>query len=84
LETAVTLCFDFDLCFNDAGRRGLPALPHHGAVLQRRRVPGLRPGVLPAVVSLAASFTVLFVVTWATGGRRPPEIDEDVALVMDL
>jgi len=46
--------------------------------------PPLQPGVLPAAVSLAASFTVLFVVTWATGGRRPPEIDEDVALVMDL
>jgi Na+/proline symporter len=46
--------------------------------------PPFQAGVLPAAVSLAASFTVLFVVTWATGRRRPPEIDEDVAVVMDL
>jgi Na+/proline symporter len=49
-------------------------------------LPGLpfQPGVLPTAVSLAASFTVLFAVTWATGRRQPPEIDEDVALVMEL
>jgi Na+/proline symporter len=45
--------------------------------------PPFQTGVLPTAVSLAASFTVLFVVTWVTG-RRPPEIDEDVALVMEL
>jgi len=46
--------------------------------------PPFQPGVLPTAVSLAASFTVLFVVTWATGRDRAPEIDEDVELVMDL
>jgi Na+/proline symporter len=43
----------------------------------------VQSGVLPAVVSLAASFTVLFAVSLATGSRRLPEIDEDILLVMD-
>ena len=46
--------------------------------------PPFQSGVLPTAVSLAASFTVLFAVTWMTGRKRPPEIDEDVELVMDL
>ena len=46
--------------------------------------PPFQIGVLPAAVSLAASFTVLFVVTWLTGGNRTTEVDDDVALVMDL
>jgi Na+/proline symporter len=46
--------------------------------------PPFQTGVLPAAVSLVASFTVLFAVTCATGRRRPPEIDDDVRLVMDL
>ena len=40
------------------------------------------PGVLPGMVSLAASFAVLFVWTWATRGDQ--ELDPDVALVMEL
>jgi len=43
-----------------------------------------RAGVLPAAAALAASFSVLFVVTWLTGRRREPEIDEGVRLVMEL
>ncbi len=46
--------------------------------------PPFAPGVLPAAVSLAASFTVLFAVTWVTARRQPPDIDDDVQLVMDL
>jgi len=46
--------------------------------------PPFQPGVLPTAVSLAASFTVLFVVTWATGRHRAPDIDRDVELVMEL
>ena len=46
--------------------------------------PPFQPGVLAGAVSLAASFTVLFVVTWATGRGQQHEIDEDVELVMDL
>jgi Na+/proline symporter len=46
--------------------------------------PPFQNGVLPTAVSLAASFTVLFVVTWLTGRREAPEIDDDVRLVMDL
>ncbi len=44
----------------------------------------LATGVLPTAVALAASFTVLFAVTWVTGRRQPPRIDRDVELVMDL
>jgi Na+/proline symporter len=46
--------------------------------------PPFQTGVLPTAVSLAASFTVLFAVTWFTGRKMEPEIDEDVQLVMDL
>jgi sodium/proline symporter/sodium/pantothenate symporter len=46
--------------------------------------PPFQAGVLPTAVSLAASFTVLFVVTWFTSRHKEPEIDEDVQLVMDL
>ncbi len=52
----------------------LPALP----------TPPLAPGVLPAAVALAASFTVLFLVTWWTGRRGDDDLDDDVAAVMDL
>ena len=41
-------------------------------------------GVLPTAVSLAASFTVLFVVTWVTGRAEKEQLDEDVRLVMEL
>jgi len=46
--------------------------------------PPFQAGVLPTAVSLAASFTVLFAVTWVTSRHREPEIDEDVQLVMEL
>ena len=46
--------------------------------------PPFQTGVLPTAVSLAASFTVLFAVTWCTSRNQEPEIDEDVQLVMDL
>ncbi|HVS00594.1 MAG TPA: hypothetical protein VMW27_28500 [Thermoanaerobaculia bacterium] len=48
--------------------------------------PPLAGGVLPAAVSLAASFAVLFVVTWWTGRREHtlPEIDEDVLAAMEI
>lgn len=46
--------------------------------------PPLQAGVLPAAVSLAASFTVLFVVTWWTSRGGDDDLDEDVAAVMDL
>ncbi|MEM7586613.1 MAG: hypothetical protein AAF560_24705, partial [Acidobacteriota bacterium] len=46
--------------------------------------PALQPGVLPAAVSLATSFTVLFVVTWLTGKPEGDALDEDVAAVMEL
>jgi SSS family transporter len=44
--------------------------------------PPLAEGALPAAVSLAASFVVLFVVTWVTGGREEP-LDEDVEAVLE-
>ncbi len=44
----------------------------------------LQPGVLPAAFSLAASFTVLFAVTWWTGKAEGDDLDEDVAAVMKL
>ena len=46
--------------------------------------PDFQPGVLPTAVSLAASFTVLFVVTWATGRREGDDLDDDVAAVMEM
>ncbi|HSN53686.1 MAG TPA: hypothetical protein VLT32_03400, partial [Candidatus Sulfomarinibacteraceae bacterium] len=46
--------------------------------------PPFQAGVLPTAVSLAASFTVLFAVTWLTGRGREPDLDEDVELVMEL
>lgn len=46
--------------------------------------PPFQPGVLPTAVSLAASFFVLFVVTWWTSRGREPDIDDDVELVMEL
>ncbi|MEE8585896.1 MAG: hypothetical protein V3T83_13695 [Acidobacteriota bacterium] len=48
-----------------------PALPR----------PPLASGVLPGAVALAASFTVLFLVSWLT--RTPNPVDEDVAIVME-
>ncbi len=51
-----------------------PALPR----------PAFAAGVLPAAVSLAASFTVLFAVTWWTGRPEGDDLDEDVAAVMAL
>jgi Na+/proline symporter len=42
------------------------------------------PGVLPAAVALAASFTVLFIVTWATSRPNPPALDDDIRVVMEL
>jgi sodium/proline symporter/sodium/pantothenate symporter len=51
----------------------------------------LPPGVLPSAVALAASFTVLFAVTWidSLGGRggrggRREELAPDVAAVMEM
>ncbi len=46
--------------------------------------PAFAAGVLPAAVSLAASFTVLFAVTWWTGRPEGDDLDEDVAAVMAL
>lgn len=45
--------------------------------------PPLPAGVLPTAVSLAASFSVLFVVTWVAGRGRG-RLDDDVAAVMDV
>ncbi len=44
----------------------------------------LQQGVLPTAVSLAASFTVLFLVTWWRGDRKGERIDDDVAAVMEM
>jgi hypothetical protein len=44
----------------------------------------LPPGVLPSAVALAASFTVLFAVTWWTGRGAAADLDDDVAAVMEL
>lgn len=45
----------------------------------------LPAGVLPSAVALAASFTVLFAVTWIDGrGGRRDEIPEDVSAVMEM
>jgi len=43
----------------------------------------LAPGVLPAAVALAASFTVLFAVTWWTGRSGPEALDDDVRAAMN-
>ena len=40
----------------------------------------LKPGVLPTAISLACSFAVLFLVSWAS---RPEGMDDDVAFVLD-
>jgi len=46
---------------------------------------GLLPaGVLPSAVALAASFAVLFVVTWGTGTSEGDAVEEDVAAVMEM
>lgn len=45
--------------------------------------PPLAAGALPSAVALAASFTVLFVVTWWTG-KGDDDVDADVAAVMEL
>jgi Na+/proline symporter len=45
--------------------------------------PPLPPGALPAAVSLAASFTVLLVVSGVSGWRPGRELDPDVAAVME-
>ncbi len=44
----------------------------------------LSPGVLPAAFALAASFTVLFAVSWWTGKPEGDDLDEDVAAVMEM
>ncbi len=46
--------------------------------------PAFLPGVLPAAVALAASFSVLFFVTWLTGRPEGDDLDDDVAAVMAL
>ncbi len=46
--------------------------------------PPFAPGVLPAAVSMATSFTVLFVVSWWTGSHDGDDLDDDVAAVMEL
>lgn len=45
--------------------------------------PPLAPGVLPTAAALAASFTVLFVVTWL-GGPGDNELDPAVEAVMEI
>lgn len=44
----------------------------------------LPSGVLPGAVALAASFTILFAVTWLQGSRDGGDLADDVALVMDI
>lgn len=44
----------------------------------------LKAGVLPAAVSLSASFTVLLFLTWLSPSRPQPDLDSDVDFVMDL
>jgi Na+/proline symporter len=43
----------------------------------------LPPGVLPAAVSLSASFTVLFAVTWLSRRSRREPVDADVLDAMN-
>ncbi len=54
---------------------GLELFARNGMVL-------LKPGVLPTAVSLAASFAVLFLVSWLSDPDND-KIDEDVAYVME-
>ncbi|MCK5378746.1 MAG: hypothetical protein KAJ78_05045 [Acidobacteria bacterium] len=44
----------------------------------------LKAGVLPAAVSLGASFTVLFALTWLSPARHDPDLDPDVDFVMQI
>ncbi|RLE25069.1 MAG: hypothetical protein DRJ61_19490, partial [Acidobacteria bacterium] len=44
----------------------------------------LKAGVLPAAVSLSASFTVLLFLTWLSPAETQPDLDPDVEFVMDL
>jgi len=44
----------------------------------------LKVGVLPAAVALAASFTVLFTVTWLGPSDEDTVLDPDIGFVMDL
>lgn len=46
--------------------------------------PPLAAGALPSAVSLAASFSVLFLVTWVTGRRGADRLDDDVRAVMEI
>ena len=54
---------------------GLELFARNGVVL-------LKPGILPTAVSLAASFSVLFLVSWLSDPDNN-KIDEDVAYVME-
>jgi Na+/proline symporter len=45
--------------------------------------PPLAPGLPPGVVAIAASFLVLLAVTWWGGRDGSPDLDPDVALVLD-
>lgn len=44
----------------------------------------LKAGVLPAAASLAASFTVLLVLTWLSPARTGQTLDAEIDFVMDL
>ncbi len=44
----------------------------------------LKAGVLPAAVSLGASFTVLLALTWLSPARHDPDLDPDVDFVMQI
>jgi Na+/proline symporter len=46
--------------------------------------PPVAPGVLPSAVALAASFTVLFAVTWWSGGATEEALDPDLRAVIDV
>jgi Na+/proline symporter len=46
--------------------------------------PPFVPGVVPAAAAMAASFTVLFAVTWASRRRAPAALDPAVEAVMEL
>jgi Na+/proline symporter len=50
---------------------------------RQTRVPGLPGGVLPSAVSLAASFSVLMLVSWWTGRDDPDAVPADVRSVME-
>jgi SSS family transporter len=51
--------------------------------LHKQQLWPLARGVLPAAVSLAASFTVLFAVTWWRGEANEDALDPDVRAVID-